>query len=53
MGIGEYAFSDDSNEIIKTLSLGSCIGLTFYCPYKKVGCMVHIVLPDSIIDINK
>lgn len=33
--------------IITTLGLGSCIGLTFYDPVAKVGGMVHYMLPDS------
>lgn len=33
--------------IITTLGLGSCIGLTFYDPITKVGGMVHYMLPDS------
>ncbi len=34
-------------DIITTLGLGSCIGLTFYDPVSKVGGMVHYMLPDS------
>ncbi len=34
-------------DIITTLGLGSCIGLTFYDPVTKVGGMVHYMLPDS------
>ncbi len=33
--------------IITTLGLGSCIGLTFYDPVTKIGGMVHYMLPDS------
>lgn len=33
--------------IITTLGLGSCVGLTFYDPVTKVGGMVHYMLPDS------
>ena len=36
-----------SPDIITTLGLGSCIGLTFYDPVTKVGGMVHYMLPDS------
>ena len=34
-------------DIITTLGLGSCVGLTFYDPILKVGGMVHYMLPDS------
>lgn len=33
--------------IITTLGLGSCIGLTLYDPVTKIGGMVHYMLPDS------
>lgn len=36
-----------SPDIITTLGLGSCIGLTLYDPITKVGGMVHYMLPDS------
>ena len=34
-------------DIITTLGLGSCIGLTLYDPSTKIGGMVHYMLPDS------
>lgn len=34
-------------DVITTLGLGSCIGLTFYDPVSKIGGMVHYMLPDS------
>ena len=36
-----------SPNVITTLGLGSCIGLTFYDPVTKIGGMVHYMLPDS------
>lgn len=36
-----------SPDILTTLGLGSCIGLTLYDPVSKVGGMVHYMLPDS------
>lgn len=33
--------------VITTLGLGSCIGLTLYDPVTKIGGMVHYMLPDS------
>ncbi|MCL2226454.1 MAG: chemotaxis protein CheD [Oscillospiraceae bacterium] len=32
-------------DILTTLGLGSCIGITLYAPAKKVGGMAHIMLP--------
>lgn len=34
-------------DTIITVGLGSCIGLTLYDPIKKIGGMVHYMLPDS------
>ncbi|MBQ1682255.1 MULTISPECIES: chemotaxis protein CheD [Agathobacter] len=34
-------------DVLTTLGLGSCIGLTFYDPVAKVGGLVHYMLPDS------
>ncbi|MDD6056685.1 MAG: chemotaxis protein CheD [Clostridiales bacterium] len=42
-----------SPDIITTIGLGSCIGLTFYDPVTKVGGMVHYMLPDSTQMRNK
>jgi chemotaxis protein CheD len=36
-----------SPDILTTLGLGSCIGLTLYDPVAKVGGLVHYMLPDS------
>ena len=52
IGIGEYAISNNEEDIIKTFALGSCVALAIYCPkVKKLG-MVHIALPDSTIRKN-
>lgn len=36
-----------SPDVITTIGLGSCIGLTLYDPVSKIGGMVHYMLPDS------
>ncbi len=46
IGIGEYTVSDNCNDIIKTFALSSCIAVTIYNPYKKIGGMIHIALPS-------
>ena len=35
--------------LIRTTGLGSCVGLTLYDPFSKVGGMAHIMLPSSSI----
>jgi chemotaxis protein CheD len=44
IGIGEYRVGSFP---MMTIGLGSCIGLTLYDDSRKVGAMVHIMLPDS------
>ena len=34
-------------DILTTVGLGSCIGLTLYDPVTKVGGLVHYMVPDS------
>jgi len=47
------AVSNDSSAEIVTYSLGSCLGITVYDPVKKIGGLLHIMLPDSKIDSVK
>lgn len=42
--------SSDAGAEIVTFSLGSCLGITIYDPVRKVGGLLHIMLPDSTID---
>ena len=47
------AVSNDSGAELVTYSLGSCIGITIYDAVKKVGGLLHVMLPDSKIDAAK
>jgi len=33
--------------VLKTLGLGSCVGIALYDPHKKIAGLAHIMLPDS------
>lgn len=46
VGIGEYAISNDKDEVIVTHALGSCVALIMYCEKTKHTGLAHIVLPD-------
>ena len=48
--IADMKLSNDEDDIIVTYSLGSCVGLTLYDPVKKLGGMIHCMLPLSKID---
>lgn len=34
-------------DMLTTLGLGSCVGITLYDPHTKISGMAHIMLPDS------
>lgn len=36
-----------SPDVLTTLGLGSCVGITLYDPVVKIGGLAHIMLPDS------
>ncbi len=53
VGIGEWAASSDPQTKIRTLGLGSCIGVVAYCQASNVGGLLHIALPDSQINAQR
>ena len=53
VGISEIKISGNSNDMIITYALGSCIGISVYDPVARVGGLLHYMLPDSILDEKK
>ena len=53
VGVADLVVSNDASAEIVTYSLGSCLGLTIYDPVKKIGGLLHLMLPDSKIDAAK
>ena len=50
VGIGDYAVSNTPGDTIKTMALGSCVGIIALSPkYKAVG-LLHVSLPDHTIN---
>lgn len=47
VGIGDMKFTRGGGEII-TYALGSCIGITMYDPFLKLGGLLHIMLPARV-----
>lgn len=47
------AVSNNSNVVISTYALGSCVGIVALDPVAKVGGMLHIMLPDSTLTPEK
>jgi chemotaxis protein CheD len=45
--------SNDPEAMLITYSLGSCIGIAVYDSKAHVGGILHYMLPDSSLDLNK
>lgn len=53
VGIADMKVANDPGVTLITYSLGSCIGVTLYDPVVRVGGILHFMLPDSQIDLEK
>jgi chemotaxis protein CheD len=53
VGVGDMAVSNNTQVILSTYALGSCIGVVAYDPVVKVGGILHLMLPDSSISPDK
>ncbi|MEE9553450.1 MAG: chemotaxis protein CheD [candidate division Zixibacteria bacterium] len=49
VGVGEYAVSKNPDDVVKTLALGSCVGVIMLAPESKAVGLLHVALPDSSI----
>ena len=52
LGIGELSATRTPGDCLKTLALGSCVGIVAVDLYTKTVGMVHIALPDSKINTD-
>jgi chemotaxis protein CheD len=53
VGMGDLRVSDDPDATIVTYALGSCIAVVAYDPTRKVGGMIHYMLPHSSLTPEK
>lgn len=53
VGVADMKTSNQAGDTIVTYSLGSCIGLVIYDPVARAGGILHYMLPDSTIDVDK
>ncbi len=53
VGIGEFAVSDNPDEVIVTHALGSCIAVCLFDPVAGVAAMLHFLLPESKINAER
>jgi chemotaxis protein CheD len=50
VGVGDCRVSDNPADELITYALGSCIGLAIHDPVRRVGGLLHFMLPDSGLD---
>jgi len=53
VGMADMRVTDDPASTLITYALGSCIGISLYDPLVKVGGLLHFMLPESQIDLEK
>ncbi|HVU25868.1 MAG TPA: chemotaxis protein CheD [Opitutus sp.] len=53
IGVGDMAVSNNSQSILTTYALGSCVGVLAYDPAVKAAGILHLMLPDSAISPEK
>lgn len=50
VGIGEFAASSNGAHMIKTMALGSCVGVMMLDKKSGAAGLLHVALPDSSIN---
>jgi chemotaxis protein CheD len=53
IGIGECKVSKEQDDVLVTHALGSCIAILVYDPVAKVAGLLHYMLPESSLDLEK
>jgi CheD, stimulates methylation of MCP proteins len=53
VGISDLKVSGNIDDVLITHALGSCIGVVVYDPEVRVGGLLHFMLPDSSLALNK
>jgi chemotaxis protein CheD len=53
VGMADMQVSKEPEAILISFALGSCIGVTLHDPLVGVGGLLHFMLPDSQIDLEK
>ena len=49
VGIGDMAVSGETDVVLSTYALGSCVGVVAFDPVNRCGGILHVMLPDSSI----
>jgi chemotaxis protein CheD len=53
VGIADLQASADPDATLVTFALGSCVGIAMFDPSSLAGGLLHVLLPDSQLDVAK
>lgn len=53
VGIGDFKYSGNPGDMLKTYGLGSCVALIVYSQSKKMAGMIHVALPEASVNEAK
>jgi chemotaxis protein CheD len=53
VGIGDYQVSTDPRATLVTYALGSCIALLIHDPVNRIGGLLHYMLPESALNLER
>ncbi len=53
IGIADMKISRNTDDVLITYALGSCLGIVVYDPVAKVGGLLHVMLPISSVNPAK
>ena len=53
VGVSDMKISNNSESVLITYSLGSCIGIAIYDQIARVGGLLHFMLPESSLNLEK
>jgi chemotaxis protein CheD len=53
VGVADCRVCNDPGNVLITYALGSCVAVMIYDPQAKVGGLLHFMLPESQIDLEK
>jgi chemotaxis protein CheD len=53
IGVADMAISNNADDTLITYSLGSCIAVVIYDPVVRVGGILHLMLPEASMDLEK
>jgi len=53
VGVSDCRISKDRGSTLVTYALGSCVGIGVFDPACSVGGLLHVLLPESSLDMDK